>query len=126
MSVVNSSSEKLGARVVSTAVVPDNVSKIKAVVQKWSDTDRMDLILTLGEVLHIYFPCQNLKLNVPQYCFFLSVFSSFFPSLMSFFFNEGGTGFSPRDVTPEATKELIEKETPGLLYVMMQESLKVP
>jgi gephyrin len=29
-------------------------------------------------------------------------------------------------VTPEATKELIEKETPGLLYVMMQESLKVP
>ena len=30
-----------------------------------------------------------------------------------------------KDVTPEATKELIEKETPGLLYVMMQESLKV-
>ncbi|XP_068658754.1 molybdopterin biosynthesis protein CNX1 isoform X2 [Aristolochia californica] len=37
----------------------------------------------------------------------------------------GGTGFTPRDVTPEATKPLIEKETPGLLYVMMQESLKV-
>ncbi|KAG9457381.1 hypothetical protein H6P81_001889 [Aristolochia fimbriata] len=37
----------------------------------------------------------------------------------------GGTGFSPRDVTPEATKDVIEKETPGLLYVMMQESLKV-
>ena len=126
MSVVNSSSEKLGARVVSTAVVPDNVSKIKAVVQKWSDTDRMDLILTLGEVLHIYFPCQNLKLNVPQYCFFLSVFSSLFPFSNVISFNEGGTGFSPRDVTPEATKELIEKETPGLLYVMMQESLKVP
>lgn len=37
----------------------------------------------------------------------------------------GGTGFTPRDVTPEATKELIHKETPGLLHVMMQESLKV-
>ncbi|MED6133455.1 calnexin Cnx1 [Stylosanthes scabra] len=37
----------------------------------------------------------------------------------------GGTGFTSRDVTPEATKRLIEKETPGLLYVMTQESLKV-
>ncbi|CAN1247711.1 Molybdopterin biosynthesis protein CNX1 [Linum perenne] len=36
-----------------------------------------------------------------------------------------GTGFTPRDVTPEATKELIEKETPGLLHVMTRESLKV-
>lgn len=42
-----------------------------------------------------------------------------------YFLDEGGTGFTPRDVTPEATKELIERETPGLLYVMMQESLKV-
>lgn len=85
ISVVNSSSERLGgARVVATAVVADDVSKIKEILQKWSDVDRMDLILTLG-----------------------------------------GTGFTPRDVTPEATKELIEKETPGLLYVMMQESLKV-
>ena len=37
----------------------------------------------------------------------------------------GGTGFTPRDVTPEATKKVIERETPGLLFVMMQESLKV-
>lgn len=42
-----------------------------------------------------------------------------------YFLDEGGTGFTPRDVTPEATKELIERETPGLLYVMMQQSLKV-
>ncbi|KAJ0025443.1 hypothetical protein Pint_07081 [Pistacia integerrima] len=73
-----------GARVVATAVVPDDVGKIKDVIQRWSDIDGMDLILTLG-----------------------------------------GTGFTPRDVTPEATKELIQRETPGLLYVMMQESLKV-
>lgn len=44
---------------------------------------------------------------------------------MKNFLSEGGTGFTPRDVTPEATKEVIEKETPGLLHVMMQESLKV-
>ncbi|KAK4741939.1 hypothetical protein SAY87_025527 [Trapa incisa] len=85
LAVVNSSSEKLGgAKVAATAVVPDEVTKIKEVLLKWSDTDKMDLILTLG-----------------------------------------GTGFTPRDVTPEATKEVIKKETPGLLYVMMQESLKV-
>lgn len=85
VSVVSSSSEKLGgATVAATAVVPDEIEKIREILQRWSDVDKMDLILTLG-----------------------------------------GTGFTPRDVTPEATKGVIEKETPGLLYVMMQESLKV-
>jgi len=37
----------------------------------------------------------------------------------------GGTGFTPRDVTPEATKSVIQKEAPGLTFVMLQESLKV-
>lgn len=36
----------------------------------------------------------------------------------------GGTGFSPRDVTPEATKAVIERETPGLPEVMRSESMK--
>lgn len=64
--------------------MPDDVQKIKDMLQKWSDVDKVDLILTLG-----------------------------------------GTGCTPRDVTPEATKSMIQKETPGLLYVMMRESLKV-
>lgn len=37
----------------------------------------------------------------------------------------GGTGFSPRDVTPEATKSVIEREVPGLPEAMRQESGKV-
>jgi molybdopterin adenylyltransferase len=35
----------------------------------------------------------------------------------------GGTGFSPRDVTPEATKAIIEREAPGLAEAMRSESL---
>ena len=36
----------------------------------------------------------------------------------------GGTGFSLRDVTPEATKAVIQREAPGLTEVMRAESLK--
>jgi molybdopterin adenylyltransferase len=36
----------------------------------------------------------------------------------------GGTGFSPRDVTPEATRAVIERDAPGLAEVMRAESLK--
>ena len=37
----------------------------------------------------------------------------------------GGTGFAPRDVTPEATRAAIEREAPGLAEAMRMESLKV-
>lgn len=37
----------------------------------------------------------------------------------------GGTGFSPRDVTPEATRSVIEREAPGLAEAMRSESLKI-
>lgn len=37
----------------------------------------------------------------------------------------GGTGFSPRDVTPEATLAVIERSTPGLGEAMRSESLKM-
>ncbi|MHB1420220.1 MAG: MogA/MoaB family molybdenum cofactor biosynthesis protein [Bacillota bacterium] len=37
----------------------------------------------------------------------------------------GGTGFGPRDVTPEATLAVIERMAPGLAEAMRWESLKV-
>jgi molybdenum cofactor synthesis domain-containing protein len=36
----------------------------------------------------------------------------------------GGTGFAPRDVTPEATRKVIEREAPGLAEAMRTDSLK--
>ncbi|KAL0370272.1 UNVERIFIED_CONTAM: Molybdopterin biosynthesis protein CNX1 [Sesamum angustifolium] len=82
VSVVDSSSEKLGgARVAATAVVPDEIPKIKEALERWSDVDKMDLILTLG-----------------------------------------GTGCTPRDVTPEATKEVIQKRHLVTPFAMLSRS----
>jgi molybdenum cofactor synthesis domain-containing protein len=36
----------------------------------------------------------------------------------------GGTGVGPRDVTPEATRAIVEKEIPGLAELMRTEGLK--
>ena len=37
----------------------------------------------------------------------------------------GGTGFAPRDVTPEATRGIMEREAPGLAEAMRAASLRV-
>lgn len=35
----------------------------------------------------------------------------------------GGTGLSPRDITPEATKSIMEREVPGMAEAMRQTGL---
>lgn len=37
----------------------------------------------------------------------------------------GGTGFAPRDITPEVTRAVIEREAPGLVFAMVQSGLQV-
>lgn len=37
----------------------------------------------------------------------------------------GGTGFSPRDITPEATLDVVERLAPGLPEAMRAESMKI-
>ncbi len=37
----------------------------------------------------------------------------------------GGTGFSPRDVTPEATLSVVERQVPGIPEAMRMKSLEI-
>ena len=46
-------------------------------------------------------------------------------SEMDVLLTTGGTGFSPRDVTPEATRAVIERDAPGLAEAMRAASLAI-
>jgi molybdenum cofactor synthesis domain-containing protein len=74
--------EELNADAVLTAVVPDEREQIALALTAWSDTEGVDLILTLG-----------------------------------------GTGLAPRDVTPEATLSVIERQAPGLVEAVRSAGL---
>ena len=68
-----------GANVANREIVPDERPQIAAVLRRWADQDRLDLILTTG-----------------------------------------GTGLGPRDSTPEATLDVIERLVPGLAELMRE------
>ena len=48
----------------------------------------------------------------------------FYAGKVDLILTTGGTGLSPRDVTPEATLDVIEREIPGIAEAMRAEGLK--
>lgn len=73
-----------GWQLVQQMIIPDEVDRIINILQTWSDSGEVDVILATG-----------------------------------------GTGFAPRDVTPEATRAVVERLTPGLDEAMRSASLRV-
>lgn len=65
------------------AIVPDEIPAIIETLVRWTDEEKLDLILTTG-----------------------------------------GTGVSPRDLTPEATTRVLEREIPGMAEAMRAEGMK--
>jgi molybdenum cofactor synthesis domain-containing protein len=75
--------EPLRAQIVERTVIADDRAAIERVLREWSDTRKLQLILTTG-----------------------------------------GTGLSPTDVTPEATRATLDREAPGIAEAMRAESLR--
>lgn len=73
-----------GWEVARADIVHDEISAIKERLCQWSDSGKINVILTTG-----------------------------------------GTGFTPRDVTPEATKEVLDRNAPGLAEAMRAGSLTI-
>lgn len=71
---------------------------------------------------------QNLKLDlriVPdEEDDIVSELASFIEKKYDFIFTTGGTGVGPRDITPEATRKVIDKEIPGIAEAMRAYSMK--
>lgn len=72
--------------IVTYEVVPDEQAQIEAILTRWADELKLNLILTTG-----------------------------------------GTGVAPRDVTPDATLAVIDKQVPGMAEAMRAANLlKIP
>jgi len=82
--LLKSAIESQGWLVTMDGVIPDDKTTISNTLAAWSDSNKIDILLTTG-----------------------------------------GTGFSPRDVTPEATRQVIERQVPGIPEAMRQASLAV-
>ena len=82
--IVQELAKGLPGEVVKYEIIPDEPEMIKEKLTFYSDTLKVDLVLTTG-----------------------------------------GTGFTARDLTPEATKEVIERDVPGIPEAMRTECLKI-
>ncbi|CAI5474258.1 unnamed protein product [Closterium sp. Yama58-4] len=101
------------AAVVATAVVPDDPDKIAAQVKAWADGEEISAS-TDGSTGAAAAADGGSSGRVGATVGAVDVIIT-----------TGGTGFSPRDVTPEACAPLFHRSAPGLTHAMLQESLRI-
>ncbi|MFH0799924.1 MAG: MogA/MoaB family molybdenum cofactor biosynthesis protein [Pseudomonadota bacterium] len=53
------------------------------------------------------------------------ILNEFVQKRFDFIFTTGGTGIGPRDITPEATRNVIDKEIPGICEAMRAYSMAI-
>ncbi len=103
--------------------------KIKAIVVTVSDSRRVDddlsgvtllgLLLSIGAEVHEKIIVSDDFDELRQTLFTLTERDD-----INLIFTTGGTGFSERDNTPEATRAVIEKEAQGIAEAMRYETMK--
>lgn len=106
-----------------------NESHIKAIAVTVSDTRRetedvsgvtlVGLLLSIGAEVHEKIIVSDDFDNLMNTLYSLTERED-----INLIVTTGGTGFSERDNTPEATRAVIEKEAPGLAEAMRAETLK--
>ena len=80
----------------------------------------------------IYQMCKDLSWDIVQQKIvpddikqIIDILSEWISCKISLIFTTGGTGFTKRDVTPEATMEVIDKLIPGIPELMRLETSKI-
>lgn len=101
--------------VAARAIVPDNPASIAARVKEWCDVQKVRCFLNV----HAYTQVTLINRLPPTYHGHPSIHIHTHTQLDAVF-TSGGTGFAPRDLTPEAVKPLLDKEAPGVVYRIME------
>ncbi|HEX7057167.1 MAG TPA: MogA/MoaB family molybdenum cofactor biosynthesis protein [Bacilli bacterium] len=99
---------------------------ILTVSDKGYNGERKDMSgQVIRELAEKYLPCEIVDYRIvpDEMALISAALADMSAAGADLIFTTGGTGIGPRDVTPEATRQVIEKEIPGLAELMRMESL---
>lgn len=115
---------RMRLHIVERACAPDDEAAIRAVVERWARHEHLEVgAAEEDEDASAPLPPARLRPRVPA----AAATAAGAPPLAMrthLILTTGGTGFSARDVTPEALHPLIARPAPGLVHAMLSHGLK--